>query len=130
MILNHLFLFSPGLAYGISLGYREITFDATLGGSIGLIMGLNVIIFVPIVYLNYYLYAETSTYKALNFQGSPNALALMILIWTIFVTMLHENEENALTNAVIQTAVKFANGEEDDVVIADENAPIAEESEF
>jgi len=118
-----------GLAYGITLGYRESIFDATLRGSTGLIMGLNVIVFVPIVYLKIYLNAQTDTYKALNFQGIPNAFAFMMLIWTIFVTMLHENEETALTNAVIQTAVKVINGESD-AVIEEESAPITEESEF
>jgi hypothetical protein len=119
-----------GLAYGLSLGYRESIRDSSLEGTIGLIMGLNVIVFLPILYLNFFLNAQTDSYKALNFQGSPNAMALMMLIWTIFFTMLHENEENTLANAVIQT-VKIVAGENDAVVELEEvNDPIAGDSEF
>jgi len=117
-----------GLAYGLSLGYRESICDSSLEGTIGLIMGLNVIVFLPILYLNFFLNAQTDSYKALNFQGSPNAMALMMLIWTIFFTMLHENEENTLANAVIQT-VKIVAGE-NDAVMEEVNDPIAGDSEF
>mmetsp|Transcript_16449 Transcript_16449/g.24611 ORF Transcript_16449/g.24611 Transcript_16449/m.24611 type:complete len:151 (-) Transcript_16449:40-492(-) len=118
-----------GLTYGLSLGYRESTCDSSLEGAIGLIMGLNVIVFLPILYLNFFLNAQTDSYKALNFQGSPNALALMMLIWTIFFTMLHENEENTLANAVIQTVKVVTGG--NDVVVEEVNDPIAgDDSEF
>lgn len=90
-----------GLAYGISLAFRENTPTTTLNGSAGLIFGLNVVTFLPIVYMNYYLNVDTDTYKGLNFVGVANGMALMLLVWLIFFTMLHEDEERILNGALI-----------------------------
>jgi hypothetical protein len=123
---------TTGLAYGISLGFRENRNDVTLQGTIGLIFGLNVITFLPIMYLNLYLNAQTDSYKGLNFVGVPNALALMMLVWIIFFTMAHEEEEIAFGNAFIQSVVKSAVGDDSDGdVVAEIVAPVqVEDSEF
>lgn len=126
-----------GLAYGVSLGYRESSDDQTLKGTIGLIFGLNVIAFLPIIYLNLYLNANIESYKGMNFVGVQNALALMMLVWIIFFTMIHEEEEIAF-NALIQTVVKNVvneaggeGGESDDVAAAAaETFQPVEDSEF
>jgi len=119
-----------GLAYGISLGFRETSNDTTLTGSMGLIFGLNVVSFLPIVYLNFYLNAETDSYKALNFAGVPNALGVMMLTWIIFFTMHHGDEEKAMGNAVLLTVVKAVVGGEEGEADVAAPEPIAEESEF
>ena len=124
-----------GLAYGVSLGYRESSDDQTLKGTIGLIFGLNVIAFLPIIYLNLYLNANIESYKGLNFVGVQNALALMMLVWIIFFTMIHEEEEiafNALIQTVVKTVVNEAGGEGsegDDAAAAETFQPV-EDSEF
>ncbi len=90
--------------------------------------GLNVIAFLPILYMNFYLTAETDTYKALNFAGVPNGLALMLLTWVIFFTMMNEEVELELnTNAVIKAVVNATLGES---TIIEEEVSVLEESEF
>lgn len=106
-----------GLAYGVSLGFRESTGDTSLQGFIGLMFGLNVITFFPIIYLNLYLNAQQDTYKSsggsLNFVGVQNAFALMMLLWITFYTMVHEEEEGALGRALVDVVVKSAGGDID-----------------
>ena len=116
-----------GFVYGISLGFRESSQDPSIQGAMGIIFGVNVIMFLPIIYLNFYLNAEIDSYKGLNFAGVQNGLALMMLIWIIFFTMLHEEEEMALNAAVVQSVVKAAVGEDDNVA---ETGEVVEDSEF
>eukprot|EP00559_Dactyliosolen_fragilissimus_P002550 CAMPEP_0184866996 /NCGR_PEP_ID=MMETSP0580-20130426/24631_1 /TAXON_ID=1118495 /ORGANISM="Dactyliosolen fragilissimus" /LENGTH=146 /DNA_ID=CAMNT_0027366979 /DNA_START=58 /DNA_END=498 /DNA_ORIENTATION=- len=86
-----------GIIYGITLGCREISGE-NMKGSVGVLFGLNVIIFIPVLYLNFFLNANTDTYKNLNFAGVSNSLALLLLIWTIVFTYLHENELQQLSD--------------------------------
>mmetsp|Transcript_15429 Transcript_15429/g.22602 ORF Transcript_15429/g.22602 Transcript_15429/m.22602 type:complete len:157 (-) Transcript_15429:158-628(-) len=124
-----------GLAYGISLGFRESSNDVTLKGAMGVIFGLNVITFLPIIYMNFYLNAATDTYKHLNFAGVQNALAVMMLLWIICFTMIHEGMENELKSALVKGMVNATMGGAggdgavggDDVVA---EVPVMQESEF
>uniref|UniRef100_A0A7S4M719 Uncharacterized protein n=1 Tax=Odontella aurita TaxID=265563 RepID=A0A7S4M719_9STRA len=108
--------------YGISLGFRD------RGGGVGVIFGLNLITFIPIIYLTQFLDADTDSYKSINFAGVPNALALMILVWLYFFTLAHEEEENALRSAVV-LVVKSA-VVADDAADDSEATPETEETEF
>lgn len=98
-----------GLAYGISLAFRENIPTTTLNGSIGLIFGLNVVTFIPIIYMSFYLNVDTDSYKNLNFAGVINGMATMILVWVIFFTMLHEDEEKILSNALLKVVLNNDN---------------------
>lgn len=113
------------LGYGISLGLR----DSNTGG-VGVIFGLNLITFIPIIYLTQFLDAETDSYKSINFAGVPNALALMLLIWVYFFTLAHEEEETALRSAVVQVVKAVVEGDHAVAEEAAEAQPATEETEF
>ena len=108
--------------YGISLTYRDLT---PSDSALAIIMGMNVIMFLPMIWLNFFLNAKTDSYKNLNFQGVPNALAMMMLIWIISFTAAHEEDEKLFAKALIEPVVKLATGEE----TSDESVTM-EESEF
>mmetsp|Transcript_36774 Transcript_36774/g.75004 ORF Transcript_36774/g.75004 Transcript_36774/m.75004 type:complete len:151 (-) Transcript_36774:57-509(-) len=114
------------LLYGLSLGLRD-----TAGG-VGVIFGLNVITFVPIIYISSVLDANTDTYKNLNFVGVPNALALMLLVWLYLFTMEHAEDEAALGAAVVQVVKTVVEGGEETLEGLGEEAapPLPDEAEF
>jgi hypothetical protein len=62
--------------------------------------------FLPILYLNLYLKANMDSYKAIHFVGVQNGLAVMMLVWIIFYTMLHEDVETAFNDALMQSVEK------------------------
>lgn len=95
--------FIIGALYGISLGVRNET-----NGLTGVLFGLNVITFVPMVWFNSYLDANIESYKALNFVGVPNAFALMLLIWIAIFTMQHEEAESSLGKIISELSVSDA----------------------
>ena len=79
--------------------------------------------------MNFYLNAETDTYKNLNFAGVTNGIAIMVLVWLTFFTMLHEKEESVLAEAfttVIKETATGVIGED----ISDGVDTVIEESEF
>ena len=86
---------------------------------------MNIVMFLPVIWLNYFLNAKTDSYKNLNFQGAPNALAMMMLIWIISFTAAHEEDEKIFAKALIEPVVKLATSEE----TSDESVTM-EESEF
>lgn len=94
-----------GLAYGISLAFRENIQSTKLSGGAGLIFGLNIVTFIPIIYMNYYLNVKEGAYKGLNFAGVANGLALLVLVWVTFFTLLHEDEENYLSRGLVLSNV-------------------------
>mmetsp|Transcript_10683 Transcript_10683/g.13508 ORF Transcript_10683/g.13508 Transcript_10683/m.13508 type:complete len:157 (-) Transcript_10683:139-609(-) len=124
-----------GLAYGISLAFRENIPTTTLNGSIGLIFGLNVVTFIPIIYMNFYLNVDTDTFQGVNFAGVVNGMALMILIWVVFFTMLHEDEEKLFTDALVKAVMNgtLNSGDSGTGVTVDDgsdNGNFVEDSEF
>ena len=63
----------------------------------GLLMGINLITFVPFIFCSTYLGANTDSYGSqILTAGTFNALALLLLIWIWFYTAQHESEENAI----------------------------------
>eukprot|EP01083_Nonionella_stella_P160886 526284_1 len=83
--------FLVGGCYGVSLGLRNET-----NGMRGVLYGLNLIAFSPMLWFNYYLQANINSYKSLNFVGVANAFAFMLLIWITIFTIKHEEEEISL----------------------------------
>ena len=96
-----------GLAYGITLGFRESQSVVTITGATGVMMGINVITFIPILYMKFYLNADTNSYKNLTFIGCINGLAVMLLVWILFFTMLHEDEEKVLNDGIQNLNVSY-----------------------
>lgn len=122
-----------GLAYGISLAFRENIPNTTLNGSAGLIFGLNVITFIPIFFMNYYLNVDTDAYKGVTFAGVMNGMALMVLVWLIFFTMLHEEEEKILTDGLVLTRASGSDSANDSDYASSVNDGLTnnvEDSEF
>ena len=65
-------------------------------------------------WFNSYLDADIDSYKSLNFVGVPNAFALMLLIWIIFFTFAHGEEETSLGNVISGAAMTAMMGGETD----------------
>lgn len=74
--------------------------------------GINIIVFLPILYLTFYLNAQINSYKSLNFAGVSNGLAAMLLVWVTCFTILHEAEVEVLGGAVVKTVVEVMVGED------------------
>ena len=54
--------------------------------------------------MNYFLNIENETYRKLFFAGVVNGFALMVLVWVLFFTLMHEEEEGVLSSALISSA--------------------------
>eukprot|EP00540_Astrosyne_radiata_P018963 CAMPEP_0116867914 /NCGR_PEP_ID=MMETSP0418-20121206/26888_1 /TAXON_ID=1158023 /ORGANISM="Astrosyne radiata, Strain 13vi08-1A" /LENGTH=155 /DNA_ID=CAMNT_0004503791 /DNA_START=75 /DNA_END=542 /DNA_ORIENTATION=- len=101
------FRFVLAIVYGLHLGL-----SATRGAA-NLIFGLNVITFIPILYCQLILAADTDSYRHLTFAGVSNSLALLLLIWMYFYSVSHANEEAQLSAALsAMTGGTMATGEE------------------
>jgi hypothetical protein len=75
-------------------------------GATSVLLGLNVITFVPILWCQLYLLADTQQYQNLNFAGVPNALALYILVWIYLYSSTHANVlEDLLEGRIIEKTV-------------------------
>ena len=75
-------------------------------GGMGIFLGLSAITFLPTMYVDSILRADTNSYSNLTFVGVPNALALMTLIWIICFTMQHEVQEAQFTSLLMDIVVK------------------------
>jgi len=89
--------------------------------------GINIIVFLPILYLTFYLNAQIDSYKSLNFAGVANGLAAMLLVWVTCFTMLHEAEVETLGGAVVKTVVDVMVGEG---MVGVDTVEVNESSEF
>lgn len=88
-------------------------------------MGINVITFIPVLYMKFYLNADMNSYKKnFTFIGCMNAFAVMLLVWILFFTMLHEDEEKTLSDGLLNLNTTAT----DDIVIA--TGEYVEEPEF
>jgi hypothetical protein len=85
-----------GAAYGVNLGLKDEV------GGVVLVFGLNLITFLPIVFMSTFLNVQIDTYKqSVNFAGVANALAVMLLVWMIIFTKQHGGEEAVLAAALV-----------------------------
>ena len=73
------FRFALALLYGSFLGLSNHS-----KGAAGILFGLNFISFIPVLYCNFILGADSDSYGSkLYFSGVLNSLALMLLIWIL-----------------------------------------------
>lgn len=113
------------IAYGVYLS------RGTAGG-VGMLYGLNVIAFVPVMY-TILLGADADSYDNLTFAGVPNALALMLLAWIYCYTLDNASEEEALANMihVMRTMTTVSEEVDDAAERVTEDVPEVEaDSEF
>lgn len=67
----------------------------------GLLMGINLITFVPFIFSSTYLGANIDSYGSqVLTAGTVNALALLLLVWIWFYTAEHSSEESAIVAAL------------------------------
>jgi hypothetical protein len=80
-----------GLIFGAYMGL------VAKQGAAGLILGLNVITFIPTIYCKSMLLADIESYgMSVQFGGVTNALALSVLIWIYGYTWRHSDAEAKL----------------------------------
>jgi len=86
------------------------------------LIGVSVITFIPLMYVENYLRADTDSYSGLTFAGVSNAFSLMILIWILMFTMSHPEEELKLSQVILSNLVDGSGG-----VTSKAEVPIADE---
>jgi hypothetical protein len=91
--------------YGIHLSRGSV-------GGLGMLYGLNVIAFCPVMY-TILLGADMDSYDNMIFAGVPNALGLLLLVWIYCYTADNESEEAALAN-MINVMQTVTNGVQED----------------
>ena len=119
--------FSLALFFGLWIGNE----NPSKGGT-NLMLGLNLIAFVPILYCQTFLGADQESYgPKLLFSGIVQGLALAVLIWIYCYTDQHPEDEAAFVeaygnpwNAGAAATGAGLSGEAGDA------PPLAEESEF
>ncbi len=60
-------------------------------------------------WFNKFLDAQIDSYKSLNFAGVVTSFCLILLVWRIFFTVAHSEEEASLAKA-ISDAAKISGG--------------------
>jgi len=93
-----------GLCWGVSLGLRSVE------GGLGIISGIGLIYFVPLLYVETFLKADLESYKTpnLNMTGVVNAIALLILAWATLYTW---NNPDLLEQVVRASGDAVSSGE-------------------
>ena len=93
----------------------------------GLLMGINLITFVPFIFCSTYLGANIDSYGSqILTSGLFNALALLLLVLIMFYTAEHESEENSIVAALKAAAPIIAEVAEESVESEIPNEPEAE----
>lgn len=91
------------ILYGAYIGRRREH------SAIFILQSLNIIGFIPILYIRLYLNMNETNIKAssygnkLFFAGLLNSIALVILIWMYYFTLYHSTEENILNNMLFNS---------------------------
>jgi len=88
--------------------YQQVYSSSTyqMSGYVGIIVSLNFIIFIPIMFVNFYLNADLDSYKGrVNFAGCVNGVSFALFIWILFFTWIHEVEEGILNQALMKYVV-------------------------
>ena len=100
--------FLLAVSYGLYLGSTV--------GAVHVLFGLNLVTFLPILYCQLILVADMDAFKSIHFAGVPNALALLILMWTLgFTRHFSEQELKLAASVVLQQVV--AKQDPDDIVL-------------
>ena len=109
--------FVVGASYGYYLGANGVR------SGVMPLQAMNVIVFIPMMYLRFYLGAPQDAFASQSFfSGTFNAFALCMLIWITMFTAQHEAEESLLVQA-LGTVKSMAEG---DIVVEE----VMEEQEF
>lgn len=120
-----------GLIYGTLVLGTMGTNQAVPGKMrLNLVFGITLITFLPIVYCETFLHADTDSYQNIKFVAVPNGVALMVLVWILLYTMEHSEEEAKLAAAVITKVVEslvLEGGTEGEAIGIEDTEP---ESEF
>jgi hypothetical protein len=95
----------------LAIGYGIHLSRGTVGG-LGMLYGLNVVSFLPLLY-TILLGADLDSYDNIIFAGVPNSLALMLLVWIYCYTLENADEEAALTNMIEVMRTVTTVGQED-----------------
>jgi hypothetical protein len=102
-----------GLLCGLYFSFREYqqvyhpTTKYIMSGFIGIVASLNFIMFIPVMFVNFYLNADLDSFKGrLNFVGFFNGVSLALLIWILFFTWIHDKEEGILHQALLQDVIE------------------------
>jgi hypothetical protein len=104
------------VCYGMWLGW-----DATRGAA-GILLGANVITFLPLLYCTTYLRADAESYGLKLFLGGVvNAVALMVLVWIYCFTARHAVQENMLRQLVNSTMI---------MVIQEKQAQLSQQPDY
>mmetsp|Transcript_6823 Transcript_6823/g.11917 ORF Transcript_6823/g.11917 Transcript_6823/m.11917 type:complete len:164 (-) Transcript_6823:61-552(-) len=106
------FRFVLAILYGSYLGLAQVR------GGTNVIFATNIILFLPTLYCQLILAADTDSYPSLNFVGVVHAVALMLLIWIYFYSMSFADEEAKLA-AAASTIMAMAGGTGGDGVVGE-----------
>ncbi|KAL3896672.1 MAG: hypothetical protein SGARI_007111 [Bacillariaceae sp.] len=106
-------------------------------GAVNLLYALNLVTFVPTIYVSFYLGAKLEDFgNKLIFGGAFQGLALVLLIWIYFYTQQHEADEAAFAAIFHKAADEAAEASADSAATGSESLksefvkPVVEESEF
>jgi hypothetical protein len=79
--------FVMAVSYSVFFFWHKETENAR--GAVPLLMALNVVAFVPLLYCKLALLVDTDAYDGkLIFDGLANAMALVLLMWIYFYTLV------------------------------------------
>jgi len=102
------FRLTLGLLCGLYFSFREYqqvyspNTTYKMSGFVGIVVSLNLIMFIPIMFVNFYLNADLDSFKGrLNFAGWINGVSLAMLIWILAFTWVHEKEEGIFINQAL-----------------------------
>ena len=119
------FLF--GVLYGFYLGLNGVR------SGVMPLQALNLICFVPLVYVRLFLGADSETFvsQAL-FSGTFQAVAICLLIWIYFFTADHPDDEAKLSTLLASVAApdEGLSGLNDATAASSGTVPSGEDSEF
>jgi hypothetical protein len=93
------FLVRCGLAvlYGAWLAFGRHAIEGA-----GLLMGVNLITFLPFIFCSTYLGANIDSFGSkILLSGTVNAIGLFLLIWVYCYTSEHEEEEKTIISALL-----------------------------
>jgi hypothetical protein len=88
-----------GLAvlYGTWLAFGRLAREGA-----GLLMGVNLITFLPFIFCSTYLGANIDSFGSkILLSGTVNAIGLFLLIWIYCYTLEHEEEEKTIISALL-----------------------------
>mmetsp|Transcript_15127 Transcript_15127/g.21425 ORF Transcript_15127/g.21425 Transcript_15127/m.21425 type:complete len:161 (-) Transcript_15127:80-562(-) len=116
--------FVLAILYGTHLGLSQTR------GAVGILFGMNVVTFFPVLYCSTYLNADTESYPNLTFAGVPNAMALLLLIWIYFYTAEYSDDESqmAAAFAMVQNMANEQSSSTDDISSGDATMGGAEDT--